>query len=64
MLACNNSKFNSVDDVVFNVESHGLWHCRLGHVNLQSIKRMMNLDLIPKSNLNTYGKCEICVQAK
>lgn len=49
---------------VFNMESSNVWHGRLGHINLMKIKKMMDLDLVPKSALNLKHKCEICVQAK
>jgi len=46
---------------VLNVESTNPWHGRLGHVNSQSIKRMMNLNLIPRSSINVKEKCQVCV---
>ena len=49
---------------VLNVECSNVWHGKLGHVNLFKIKKMMDLDLVPKSNMNLKHKCEICVQAK
>nr|KYP31709.1 Retrovirus-related Pol polyprotein from transposon TNT 1-94 [Cajanus cajan] len=49
---------------ISNVECCDIWHGRLGHVNLNSIKRMMTLDLIPKSFNELKQKCEVCVQAK
>ena len=36
----------------------------MGHVNFNSIKKMINLNLIPKSSFDTTSKCEICVQDK
>ena len=41
-----------------------MWHVRLGHVNLNSIKRMMSLNLIPKASIDLKQKCETCIQAK
>ena len=49
---------------VFNVESCNVWHGRLGHISLKKIKRMMDLNFIPKSKLDFKHKCEVCVQAK
>jgi len=37
---------------------------RLGHLNLNSIKRMMSLNLIPKISIDLKQKCERCIQAK
>ncbi|CAA0824983.1 Uncharacterized mitochondrial protein AtMg00300, partial [Striga hermonthica] len=49
---------------VYIVECSDLWHIRLGHVNLNAIKRLMNLELIPNSKIESHKKCEICVEAK
>ena len=49
---------------VFNVESCNVWHGRLGHISLKKIKRMMDLNFIPKSKLDFKHKCEVCAQAK
>ncbi|XP_039141238.1 uncharacterized protein LOC120278531 [Dioscorea cayenensis subsp. rotundata] len=46
------------------VESVNLWHGRLGHVNIASIKRLKNLNLIPAVNVNEFSKCSVCVEAK
>lgn len=54
----------SASPIVLNVESGSIWHKRFGHVNLAAIKRMMNLNLIPKTDLDVKNKCEICVQSK
>ena len=46
------------------VESFDLWHARLGHTNIDSIKRLKDLNLITKlSNMNFY-KCEVCIETK
>jgi len=49
---------------VLNVESCELWHGRLGHVNFESIRKMVNLNLTPKAKLDPTFKCEVFVQAK
>ena len=36
--------------LVMNIETFSIWHGRLGHVNYNSIKKLMNLNLIPKGN--------------
>jgi len=41
-----------------------MWHARLAHVNLNSIKRVMSLNLIPKASIDFKQKCETCIQAK
>ena len=50
--------------VVLNTECCDIWHGRLGHVNLGSIKKMINMWLIPKANIYPKSKCQFCVQAK
>ena len=40
------------------------WHGRLDHINFETIRRLMNLDLIPKSKIAQGSKCPICGQAK
>ena len=60
-----NSSDNEISiPVALNIESCDIWHGRLGHVNFNSIKKMINLNLIPKSSFDSTSKCEICVQDK
>ena len=49
---------------VYFVDSFDLWHARLGHVNNRSIHIMVNLNLLPKLNIDIYSKCEICTESK
>ena len=49
---------------VSTVKCSNPWQGSLCHVNLQSNKRMMNLDLILTSSINMKEKCQVCVQAK
>ena len=49
---------SSSHSVVFCFES---WHERLGHVNVNSLKRMINLNIIPKFVIDKKNKGEICV---
>ena len=53
-----------VPPITQNVETSMTWHQCLGHVNYNSIKRMMHLNLILKLNIKDNDKCEICVEAK
>ena len=48
----------------YTVESLDLWHARLGHLNVDSIKRLKHLNLIPKLSNMDFSKCEACVEAK
>jgi len=48
----------------YTIEPLGLWHARLGHVNVDSIKRLNHLNLISKLSNMDFSKCEVCVEAK
>ncbi|KAL4325414.1 hypothetical protein GQ457_11G025020 [Hibiscus cannabinus] len=41
-----------------------MWHARLGHVNIHSLKKMMKMNILPKLDITNFNKCEICVEAK
>jgi len=47
-----------------NIKSCDIWHGRLGHINFNFIKKIINLNLIPKSSFGSSSRCEICVQGK
>ena len=49
---------------VYLLESSNLWHGRLGHVNYNSLRRLINLNHIPTFNIDSKHKCETCVEAK
>ena len=55
---------NKEKSSTYILESSNLWHSRLGHVNFESLHRLIYLDHIPKFNFNSKYKCEICVEAK
>jgi hypothetical protein len=46
------------------LESSNVWHGRLGYVNFGTLYRLVNLNLLPKFQINTNHKCETCVEAK
>ena len=46
------------------VDSCDIWHGRLGHVNFSYMKKMVELNLIPKLSLENHRKCESCVESK
>ena len=55
---------NKVDVSVYILESpFNLWHARLSHVNYGSIRYMSRHGLIACTT-ESFGKCEICIQAK
>ena len=57
---------NIVQEIVNNfiVESINVWHSRLGHVNIASIKMLIRMELIPMVKTDDYSKCHINVEAK
>ena len=46
---------------IANVECSNVWHGRGGHVNLNTIKTMMSLELVPKCVINLKERCQVCV---
>jgi len=59
-IASNNKNTTSI----YIVDSSNLWHGRLGHVNYGSLRRLVNLESLPKFEFDPNHKCEICVEAK
>ena len=59
-LAFNNKNTSSV----YIAESSFLWHGRLGHVNFNSLRRLVALECLPNLEFDPNHKCEICVEAK
>lgn len=55
---------NKVNSSAYLIESSSIWHSRLGHVNYDTIRRLVNMDLLPKFHIDTNHKCETCVEAK
>ena len=59
-----NVNVSSSHSVAFSIKSSDMWHGRLGHANFDSLKRMMNLNIIPKFAIDKKNKYEIHMQAK
>ena len=57
-------KINESTSPAYLIECSYLWHNRLGHVNFDSIKRLVSLELIPTLRFESMHKCETCVEAK
>ena len=47
----------------YTLESFDLWHARLEPINVDSIKRLKHLNLIPQLSNIDLSKCEVCVEA-
>ena len=56
--------FFNENKLIMNIESPSIWHKKLGHANYNSIKKLMNLNLISKDNLKNNKKFLVCVEAK
>ena len=55
---------NNKNASTYIVDSFVLWHGRLGHINNRSIYRMVSLNLLPKFDVKTHIKCEVCTESK
>ncbi|XP_076896146.1 uncharacterized protein LOC143549014 [Bidens hawaiensis] len=60
------NSMNKTTTSVYMLESSNsyVWHGRLGHVNFNSIRRLINLNSIPKLKIDSKSKCETCVESK
>ena len=48
----------------YMLESSNFWHGRLGHVNFNSICRLIKLKCLPNFNIDSNHKCSTCVEVK
>jgi hypothetical protein len=55
---------NKVSKFAYSSESLQLWHGKLGHVNYNSLRKLISLNLLPKFKIDKKHKCETCVEAK
>ena len=46
------------------LESSNTWHGRLGHVNYDTLRRLINMECLPNFKIDQNHKCEICVESK
>ena len=58
------SDMNKASSSAYILESSNLWHCRLGHVNYDTLRKLINLNHIPTFQIDAKHKCETCVEAK
>ena len=58
------SEMNKASSSAYILESSNLWHGRLGHVNYDTLRKLINLSHIPTFEIDAKHKCEICVEAK
>ncbi|KAJ0881981.1 putative RNA-directed DNA polymerase [Helianthus annuus] len=64
MVVNQNKSLNESSTSTYMVESSNVWHGRLGHVNFNSLRRLIKLNLIPTFHIESNHKCETCVESK
>ncbi|XXG54031.1 hypothetical protein AAC387_Pa03g2009 [Persea americana] len=55
---------NKKNSSAYMLESSNVWHGRLGHVNYDALRRLVNIECLPKCSFDSSIKCETCVEAK
>ncbi|GJW01682.1 retrovirus-related pol polyprotein from transposon TNT 1-94 [Tanacetum coccineum] len=55
---------NKMNSSAYLIESSNVWHGRLGHVNFNSMRRLIKFNSIPNFRIDSKYKCETCVEAK
>ena len=58
------SYMNKDSTFAYVLESSNLWHGRLGHVNYDTLRRLINLNHILTFQVDSKHKCETCIKAK
>ena len=55
---------NKNTSFAYMLESSNVWHGRLGHVNYNTLHILINMECLPKFQIDPNHKCEICVESK
>ena len=58
------SNMNKASTFTYMLELSNPWHGRLGHVNYDTLCRLINLNHIPTFQIDANHKCETYVEAK
>ena len=48
----------------YMLESSNVWHGRLGHVNYNTLRKLINMECLPNFKIDPNHKCEICLESK
>ena len=64
MLQINSHESNHKRKEIFPVNQTHLWHLRLGHINLERIRRMVTGGLLSPLDVTTLSVCEPCLEGK
>ena len=49
---------------LINENSSMLWHCRLGHISLERIKRLVNEEVLSTLDYTDFQTCIDCIKGK
>lgn len=55
---------NKINSSVYIAQSFDIWHARLSHVNFDTLRKMINLDIILMFSINLNYKCETYAKAE
>ena len=55
---------NESNNFVYLLKSSNIWHASLGHVNFGTLRRLVNLEYIPKFTIDSNHRCKTCIEAK
>ncbi|GJS30365.1 pol polyprotein [Tanacetum coccineum] len=55
---------NKINSSTYLIESSNVWHGHLGHINFNSMHRLIKFNSIPNFHIDSIYKCETCVEAK
>ncbi|GJR76169.1 retrovirus-related pol polyprotein from transposon TNT 1-94 [Tanacetum coccineum] len=58
------NEINKMNSSTYLIRSSNVWHARLGHVNFNSMRRLIKFNSIPNCHIDSKYKCETCVEAK
>ena len=58
------SEMNKASSSAYILKSSNIWHGRLGHVNYNTLHKLINLNHIPTFQIDAKHKSETCVEAK
>nr|GEZ14560.1 Pol polyprotein [Tanacetum cinerariifolium] len=58
------NEINKINSSAYLIESSNVWHGRIGHVNFNSMRRLIKFNSIPNFHIDPKHKCETCVEAK
>ena len=66
-LDCGNTHIHNIDAKICKVDNDSatyLWHCRLGHIGVKSMKKLHSDGLLESLDYESLGTCEPCLMGK